>query len=106
MGGVRERVLLWLDRAWVYVATSHERIRWEDQRGRPSDFPPFRWLADWLIDRGGLVGPEGGWFREYRFRRPFDPQHPWRTDWAIGQHRWFLQMIGPEGGRNPETPDG
>lgn len=68
------------DRAWKYVAAYNE-----------AHFSRlFDSAARWLIDRGWLVGPEGGWFREFRWRRTSDPPHPWRTNWTEGFHEWIL----------------
>src|SRR5690242_18127355 len=55
--------------------------------GRQRRVAPFAWLADWLIGRGWLVGPEGGWYREFRWRRWYDPAHPYCLDWTAAQYR-------------------
>jgi hypothetical protein len=81
------------DRLWCYVAMRFEACAFVDARGRPCDHPAFRWLCEVLIERGWLVGPEGGWFREHRWRRPWDPPHPWCADWTKPHHDYMRRLL-------------
>lgn len=82
-----------LDRMWRRAARMHELVPgrpFRDQSGRwwvrQWRFAPFAWLAEVLIARGWLVGPENGLYRDFRLRRPDDPPHPWCTDWEADHY--------------------
>ena len=79
LGNRRAKTLAYLDKAttdlWRYVATSRRQVlhpgpdlpprRW------PPDPMPFRSLAIWLIDKGVLRGPEGGYFEDFEWHWRF-----------------------------------